>query len=228
MFAPFSKVFSYRNSFGHFLQIMIKLHPEWFSVLYSWFYWGLTMVQQTNQENGCRRGHNKGPCRDLQRRKRRRSEHEKGSTLVECSIIFPVFFLFLLAGMDLIRVGFVISSLQWATDRGARYASLGLIGNHCGPSHNQPCQCREESVRQYIETTANLSITPTNFSICQTQPQQSKCTSQYVPGCNSNQPPISPDSWLQISVTRPITLFFGNIQIPLTSSSLIKSEPYFK
>lgn len=180
------------------------------------------MAQQSNQKNGV-------SCRDLQKRKSRRSAYENGSTLVECSIIFPVFFLFLLAGIDLIRIGFVISSLQWATDRGARYASLGLIGNHCGPTQNQPCQCREESVRQYIEQAVNHSITPANFSICQTQPQHSKCLSQYIPGCPVMQTaPIGPNSWLQISVTQPITLFFGNIQIPFTSSSLIKSEPYFK
>ncbi len=145
----------------------------------------------------------------------------KGTTLIEASLVLPVFFLILISGIDLLRVSYVAVSLQWATDQGARYASLGQTGTHCGVNHNQLCSSREEAIRAYIEQKSRLNIAQSQFNICPAQPTSASCTAGIHSAGGNN-------SWVYLSVTHPVTLILGGIQIPLAASSLTKSEPHFK
>ena len=87
--------------------------------------------------------------------------NEKGTTMLETSVVLPVFLLIILASFEFLRLGFVSASTQFLANEGIRMAVVCLETENCDPS------VRAERVRQQLINRANtLGITLRAEDIC--------------------------------------------------------------
>ena len=91
----------------------------------------------------------------------RKVRNKKGATVVECALVFPLFFLLMFGILDFGMYFFVEHTLQFATREGMR---LALVGRKLqGPSGN--LLSREDSIIQTIQENASLAVDPSKLSI---------------------------------------------------------------
>jgi hypothetical protein len=91
----------------------------------------------------------------------RGARNNKGTTLVEFSLVVPLFILLTFGIIDFGWYFFVEHTLQYATREGMR---LALVGRKLMDEHGNPMS-REASIIKTIKDTASLAVDPSSLSI---------------------------------------------------------------
>lgn len=100
-------------------------------------------------------------CRDRQPARRR----DRGQTLVEFALVFPVFILLLFGLLDMGRFVYLNSTLSQAAREGARVASveaswLGSSDPSCGTFGGPTCPANVAALRTDVTAAVNRMIAP--------------------------------------------------------------------
>jgi len=145
---------------------------------------------------------------------RRGSGAEKGAALVEFALSFPFFMLLLLGAIDLMRVSYVFANLNVGVLRAGRYASLGFAEDPSDPTANV------DAVRNKIEEYSRVQLT--DFRICPDASKDATCIADPAQNNRGNR-----NEWIFLKASSNVPVFFGAMNLNLSSSDLIRNEPNF-
>lgn len=142
---------------------------------------------------------------------------QKGATLFEFAASVPFFLLFLIMGLDLLRVGYAAVALQYGTSRAARYASL--MQSEAGYS-------REDSIRQQLARYSGIDVSAEEMQFCErstaffanTYPLNS------VYSCISESAGYAGE-WVRLNVQHRVPLTVGGLGLTLTTTVAYRNEP---
>lgn len=147
----------------------------------------------------------------------KRCNPQRGATLLEAAIAFPLLFFIVFGAIDLTVAAFRGVTLQYSVASAGRWATLGEVLED--PNHLGQYLSREASIVEQIKRYAqryNLDLTGATFDIC---PIDSICTS-------GSQNAGGPGSTIGIKVTRPTNLLFKSVTLNLNGFVIARNEPY--
>ncbi len=135
----------------------------------------------------------------------------RGAALVEFALTFPIFLMITLIGIQVIWLSYVDVRLQFATDLGARFASL-LNGAN-----------RALATEQLINR--NLwGIPGATMEFC---PMANLTPSGGCPGsAGANRDPGAANEYVHFKTTKTVDIFFWPQSIELSAERVVRNEPF--
>lgn len=127
--------------------------------------------------------------------------------MLEFAVGLPLLLLVLLVGIDLVRVGFNVVSLQFGTYKAARYAAL---------MQSDPSSTREESIRARLVANSGLDVTAGEITYCERNLSGENCMSESAGGRGE---------WIELRVEHRVPLILINPEFRIHSTQAFRNEP---
>lgn len=150
--------------------------------------------------------------------------NNKGATLVEFALSSGLLFMFLILGLDVLRLAYHTSTLQYALGKGAAAgvikASAARVINADDKVVMEPAATRIKIIKDEIKNLGNnfgLGIEEDNLEICTTIEDTCQGKPQF---------PGNTKDFVRVDFHRGFPFIWGALVIPINIYVIVKNEPF--